>query len=93
MRLLQLKGSGDVRVTRDFIKDVPTYAILSHTWGSDEEELAFQELSTGQLSEAINSMFNWYRDAKICFVYLADVNRMRLGDLDESRWFKRGWTL
>jgi hypothetical protein len=26
-----------------------------------------------ELSEAINSMFRWYRKAAICYVYLADV--------------------
>ena len=30
--------------------------------------------SSAELSEAINSMFSWYRDAKICYTYLADVS-------------------
>ncbi|XXH05775.1 Arp complex subunit [Hypoxylon texense] len=29
--------------------------------------------SSAELSEAINSMFAWYRDADICYVYLVDV--------------------
>ena len=29
--------------------------------------------SSSELSEAINSMFNWYRDAQICYAFLADV--------------------
>ncbi|KAI1870338.1 uncharacterized protein JN550_005266 [Neoarthrinium moseri] len=29
--------------------------------------------SSAELSEAINSMFRWYRDAAICFVYLSDL--------------------
>ncbi|KAI1398792.1 heterokaryon incompatibility protein-domain-containing protein [Hypoxylon fuscum] len=37
--------------------------------------------SSAELSEAINSMFRWYREASVCFVYLSDT------------WFKRGWTL
>ncbi|KAI0329181.1 hypothetical protein GY45DRAFT_1214979, partial [Cubamyces sp. BRFM 1775] len=51
-----------------------------------------------ELSEAINSMFDWYRGAQLCLACLGDVP----GD-DEaaaegsffrrSRWFKRGWTL
>ncbi|KAJ3578633.1 hypothetical protein NPX13_g1938 [Xylaria arbuscula] len=47
--------------------------------------------STTELSEAINSMFRWYSNAKVCYAYLADVN-----DKDgfaSSRWFSRGWTL
>ena len=29
--------------------------------------------SSSELAESINSMYNWYRDARMCFVYLADV--------------------
>src|SRR3569833_2163746 len=29
--------------------------------------------SSAELSEAINSMFDWYRNAVVCYVYLADV--------------------
>src|SRR5690349_5495314 len=29
--------------------------------------------SSAELSEAINSMFQWYRDAKVCYAYLSDV--------------------
>lgn len=115
------------------------YAILSHTWGSDTEELNFREFKAGggreklgfekirlcceqaqqdglqyawvdtccidkdsstELSEAINSMFAWYREAKICYVYLADIDHYDPLVSDtvsrhfrNSRWFTRGWTL
>jgi hypothetical protein len=55
-------------------------------------------MSSSELSEAINSMFRWYRDAEVCYVYLSDVS----GPLEEasnmdtfrlSKWFTRGWTL
>jgi len=29
--------------------------------------------SSAELSEAINSMFQWYQNAKICYAYLSDV--------------------
>lgn len=29
--------------------------------------------SSAELSEAINSMFEWYQDAEVCFVFLSDV--------------------
>ncbi|KAF3808929.1 Vegetative incompatibility protein HET-E-1 [Colletotrichum gloeosporioides] len=47
-----------------------------------------------ELSEAINSMYKWYEDAAVCYVYLSDL-RDGAGDeaLKEQRWFKRGWTL
>ncbi|KAK7996661.1 cell cycle checkpoint protein RAD17 [Apiospora arundinis] len=51
--------------------------------------------SSAELSEAINSMYQWYRRAKVCYAYLDDV--LALHDtnhpLAKSEWFKRGWTL
>ncbi|KAI0471954.1 heterokaryon incompatibility protein-domain-containing protein [Xylariaceae sp. FL0804] len=62
--------------------------------------------SSAELSEAINSMFSWYRDAVLCYAYLEDVvvDSDRSEDRSESheayppgliksRWFTRGWTL
>jgi hypothetical protein len=48
--------------------------------------------SSAELSEAINSMFRWYKDAWVCFAYLSDVNDDPFS-FDKSRWFTRGWTL
>lgn len=47
--------------------------------------------SSAELSEAINSMYRWYQEAKVCFAYLADVPSKK--SFSESRWFTRGWTL
>ncbi|KAF2682496.1 HET-domain-containing protein [Lentithecium fluviatile CBS 122367] len=59
----------------------------------------------GELREALNSMFRWYRDAVKCYVYLSDVSTAKRKASDEvsefawepafraSRWFTRGWTL
>jgi hypothetical protein len=53
--------------------------------------------SSAELSEAINSMFRWYRQAKACYAYLQDVSELPTlenGDVEiQSRWFKRAWTL
>lgn len=56
--------------------------------------------SSAELSEAINSMFKWYRRSNICYVYLEDVPAMTLDQCIEpdsvfrsARWFTRGWTL
>jgi hypothetical protein len=52
-----------------------------------------------ELSEAINSMFRWYQQSKVCYAYLADVTHdtlateCRQAQLRNSRWFARGWTL
>ncbi|KAL5372029.1 hypothetical protein DPSP01_013802 [Paraphaeosphaeria sporulosa] len=47
MRLLHFNSNGDPSLTSNLVKNVPPYAILSHTWGSDEEEVKLQELSKG----------------------------------------------
>ena len=53
--------------------------------------------SSAELSEAINSMFDWYRRSAICLVYLADVQHVsrdeQMTQFRKSRWFTRGWTL
>ena len=49
--------------------------------------------SSADLSEAINSMYDWYKHAAVCYAYLDDVSHERLEQLGESVWFKRGWTL
>jgi hypothetical protein len=181
MYLLRLDDTGFISLVRCDDNDIPPYAILSHTWGSDGEELTFHELalvavmytahisangktelkmikeeaardpmrdevlysirqregyrkiqfcgeqaakdgihffwvdsccinktSSAELTEAINSMFRWYKCAEKCYVYLTDVS---IGAADEaiaaddrgelpwlhafksSRWFTRGWTL
>ncbi|KAL8769558.1 MAG: hypothetical protein Q9209_004489 [Squamulea sp. 1 TL-2023] len=46
-----------------------------------------------ELSEAINSMYNWYSWADNCYVYLNDVAPNTKELLRRSRWFTRGWTL
>jgi hypothetical protein len=113
MRLLELKTNGEFYLTEDIINNIPPYAILSHTWGNDNEEVTFKDLTEGsrnikagyrkiqfcaeqaardglqhfwvdtccidksnntELSEAINSMFRWYRNATQCYVYLSDVS-------------------
>ena len=48
MRLLQRNSAGKLCLTEDFVGDnIPRYAILSHTWGADAEEVTFQDLVNG----------------------------------------------
>ena len=53
--------------------------------------------SDAELSEAINSMCRWYREANYCVAYLADANYYRGSwekrEWQQSEWFRRGWTL
>jgi hypothetical protein len=50
MRLLQIQADGQVTLTEHGVGESPPYAILSHTWGLDREEVTFKELEerTGQ---------------------------------------------
>ncbi|KAK4188129.1 heterokaryon incompatibility protein-domain-containing protein [Podospora australis] len=49
--------------------------------------------SSAELSEAINSMFQWYNLSLVCFVFLEDLNTSQNTYLEHCRWFTRGWTL
>ncbi|KAM7195794.1 HET domain containing protein [Naviculisporaceae sp. PSN 640] len=145
MRLLHV----DTKEVHDFqAAPYPPYAILSHTWGNDGDEVTFQEMmnlptssssdaarvcqkpgyrkieqccararadeieyvwidtccidktSSAELSEAINSMYEWYRGSRICYALLSDVSTAPTGLFDDaesviqgSRWLTRGWTL
>lgn len=53
------------------------------------------KLSSAELTEAINSMFQWYENAKVCYVFLADLapGDDLVSALGKCRWFSRGWTL
>ncbi|KAF1967154.1 hypothetical protein BU23DRAFT_660474 [Bimuria novae-zelandiae CBS 107.79] len=47
MWLLSTNPDGSFSLT-DFIGDaIPSYAILSHTWAADNQELTFQDLKNG----------------------------------------------
>ncbi|KAI1822609.1 HET-domain-containing protein [Xylaria intraflava] len=48
--------------------------------------------SSAELSEALNSMYAWYRDSVVCYAFLVDVDGAP-GSFAKSRWFTRGWTL
>jgi hypothetical protein len=44
---------------------------LSHLW---IDTCCIDKTSSAELSEAINSMFRWYKNAEICYVHLEDIN-------------------
>ena len=59
--------------------------------------------SSAELSQAINSMYRWYENAKVCYAYLHDVSDPWLPTANDDEryadfsgwpeWFSRGWTL
>ncbi|PIL35281.1 hypothetical protein GSI_02006 [Ganoderma sinense ZZ0214-1] len=52
--------------------------------------------SSAELSEAINSMYEWYRLSTICYAFLHDVTEdpyTNPSSFRHSAWHTRGWTL
>jgi hypothetical protein len=49
--------------------------------------------SSSELSEAINSMYRWYKNAKFCYAYLSNARTSDTLEFSRSRWFSRSWTL
>jgi Heterokaryon incompatibility protein (HET) len=47
MRLLQCQANGGFSLTEDLVyEDLPRYAILSHTWGPNKEEVTFEDIAS-----------------------------------------------
>ena len=44
MRLLRIAPNGVITLTKDMSNPPTSYAILSHTWGADDEEVTFDDL-------------------------------------------------
>ncbi|KAH8680629.1 hypothetical protein BX600DRAFT_490989 [Xylariales sp. PMI_506] len=61
MRLLTFQNDGQLVLTRDLLEELPPYAILSHTWGQDKDEVTFQEVSQSQ-----GSTKTGYRKIEFC---------------------------
>lgn len=64
----------------------------------DFENSGIDKRSSAELSEAVNSMYRWYSNAKACIVYLSDVDSgedpsISRSSFGNSTWFQRGWTL
>ncbi|KAF9483326.1 hypothetical protein BDN70DRAFT_929338 [Pholiota conissans] len=55
------------------------------------DTICIDKSSSSELDESIRSMYKWYQNAKICIAYLADTTS--IVDMDQDRWFTRGWTL
>ncbi|KAL6408152.1 hypothetical protein AUP68_08526 [Ilyonectria robusta] len=100
MRLLERNSSGEICLTEDFLDDkVPLYAILSHTWGT--EEVSFKAMMDGTGRNKLG-----YDKIRFCGdqAWLDDVPSPTF-DTDtpsqptwesafgKSRWFTRRWTL
>ncbi|KAK5994455.1 Vegetative incompatibility protein HET-E-1 [Cladobotryum mycophilum] len=134
---MRLLNTSSLKLQEFDDESLPTYVILSHTWGQDEvlfdniqdntaagrkgyakvlaccqkaakegfewvwiDTCCINKASSAELSDAINSMYKWYKWSAICYAYLQDItddssssSSRKFTDISKSRWFKRGWTL
>jgi hypothetical protein len=66
---------------------------LQYAW---VDTCCIDKSSSAELSEAINSMFAWYRDSAMCHVYLdidTDAEYLTVEDLKTCCWTYWGWML
>jgi hypothetical protein len=64
MRLLRIDENSRFRLTKDLVNSIPPYAILSHTWGDDDEEVTFKDLASD--SGMAKSGTAGYRKIQFC---------------------------
>jgi hypothetical protein len=59
MRLLKRSNTGEFSLTKDLLfsdDGIPHYAILSHTWGTETEEVSFKDMMDGTAEPARESL-------------------------------------
>ncbi|KAF9482048.1 hypothetical protein BDN70DRAFT_480296 [Pholiota conissans] len=61
---------------------------LSFGW---MDTICINKDSSSELDESIRSMYNWYRRAAVCVVFLSET--YALSNIHQDPWFTRGWTL
>jgi hypothetical protein len=100
MRLLE-SCDGKFRLTKDFVQqDVPEYAILSHTWGPDTEEVTFRNVvdGTGEHKSGWNKIRFCADQARrdgltyfwvdTCCINKSDLNELSRSINSMFRWYQ-----
>jgi hypothetical protein len=64
MRLLKLEEDGGVSLANNTPHPTTPYAILSHTWGKDNEEVTFEDLK--DLKERFGKAKIGYKKLQFC---------------------------
>lgn len=103
MRLLKICDDGNVTLTRDLVGDndkVPRYAILSHTWQQDDQEVTFDDMirNTGTDKAGYNKIRFCAQQAKrdglryfwidTCRIYKADFVELQTAINSMFRWYR-----
>ena len=100
MRLLQRQGNDSFRLVYRVDEQIPPYAILSHTWGSEEDEVTFKDVVDGTYKKR-----KGYRKLQFCAKQAAEdgldffwidtccIDKSSSAELQEAigsmfRWYK-----
>jgi hypothetical protein len=104
----EFKNLDNARKKEDFVKIERTCELarrreLPYAW---VDTCCIDKSSSAELFEAINSMFQWYRESAVCFAFLSDLRpKPAIGseppqsdkwfeqEFPGCRWLRRGWTL
>ncbi len=98
MRLLKRNDAGEISLIEFFCKDVPQYAILSHTWGDDE--VLFKEMVDGTGTSKLGykkiqfcADQAWHDGLKFCWVDTCCIDKTNSVELQEAincmfRWYR-----
>ncbi|XP_014558637.1 hypothetical protein COCVIDRAFT_24840 [Bipolaris victoriae FI3] len=102
MRLLKRDGNGAIIIESFSNGLAPPYAILSHTWGQDSDEVTFADIVNGNGERKAG-----YEKIRFCdlqaqhdglqyfWIDTCCINKDDKAELSQAihRWFTRGWTL
>jgi WD40 repeat protein len=96
MRLLKVGRRGELSLTEDFVHNIPPYAILSHTWGADKDEVTFDDMAEGP-----GKSKHGYTKMEFCgkqarkngleylWVDTCCINKANHTELSEATWMRR----
>lgn len=102
MRLLQRDQAGKISLTRDLVGDdpIPPYAILSHTWGLDEDEVTLRDMMSGTAKKKLGWQKirlcveqAWLDGLRYCWVDTCAIDKSNSVELQEAinsmfRWYQ-----
>ena len=104
MQCLRKRCEADGTIPRDYAPEkIRESCVIAERHGYKwiwNDTCCIDKRSSSELAEALNSMYQYYSLASVCYVYLRDVPTCSREELHaerspfrESRWHRRGWTL
>ena len=100
MRLLEIGPNNELTLTKDVTPPPASYAILSHTWGDDDDEVTIDDLKnkTGMNKTGYAKLWFCVNQARVdglerCWVDTCCINKANLSELSKAitsmfRWYQ-----